>query len=328
MRTRFALIPLALLLAIAGQAGETAHAAHLIPASTSARVRLLRRVVLHSDTFTLDNLLPRSAPAPVHRKAAKIVLGQSPQPAASRVIYRQQLEFLLHGHAALLKQLQIPREMLIERYYRAITKSEIIQAINRALGSHGLPGTDSVDAQDVQFSTPVYVTEADPGLEVLRIASDPLRRETVFTLWTSAEPRNLPFTVTVERAVKLPTLVARRAIPPGEMVSPSDFAVEMKAASRHRGAALVEAGELAGLETRATLRVGQPVNRDLFKRPVLVEPGALATLIVEGGAFSIKTVVVPLEQGVMGQEIRVRNEETRRVVMARVVGRDRLKKTL
>lgn len=309
-------------MAVSARAGKTARGA------ASPRVSLLRRVVLHNDRFTLDDLLPRSAPAALHQEAVKIALGQSPQPTASRVVYPQQLQFLLRDHAVLLKELQIPREILIARYYRTVTKKEVVQAINRALGSHGLRGKDSIDAQDIQFSTPIYVTENNPGLEVLRIASDPLRRETDFTLWTSKEPHDLPFTVTVERAVKLPTLVARRVIPPGEIVSPSDFAVEMKTARRNRTPARVEIGELAGLESRATVRAGQPVARDLFKRPVLVEPGALATLVVRGPAFSIKTIVDPLEPGVLGQEIRVQNTETRQVVEAKVVGRDRLQKTL
>jgi len=322
MRTRFATTLLALLLAVSAWAGETARV------RTLHRVALLARVVLRSDTFTLDDLLPRSAPAAMHREAIRIVLGQSPQPAASRILYPQQLEFLLRDHADLLAELSLPKEITIRRFHRAVTKGEIARAIERALGSQGVNAKDSIDAQDLQFSTPVYVTGENPGLEVLRIAPDPLRRETEFTLWTSKEPHNLPFTVTVQRALKLPTLVARRAIPPGEIVSPADFAVEMRATRRDPAAPAVGAAEMAGLEARATLRAGEPVDRDLFKRPVLVKPGALATLIVQGAAFSIKTVVDPLEQGVMGQEIRVRNTETRQVVEARVVGRDRLVKTL
>ncbi|MEJ2010188.1 MAG: flagellar basal body P-ring formation chaperone FlgA [Acidobacteriota bacterium] len=322
MRKRFATTLLALLLAATVRAGETAR----VPPSHS--VALLARVVLRADSFTLDDLLPRSAPATLHREAMKIVLGQSPQPTASRILYPQQLEFLLRDHADLLAELRLPKEITIRRFHRAVTKDEILRAIDRALGSQGLEGKSSIDARDLQFSTPVYVTHDNPGLEVLRIAPDPLRRETEFTLWTSTEPNNLPFTVSVDRAVKLPTLVARRTIPPGEIVSSSDFAVEMKATRRGPTAPAAGAAGLAGLETRATVQAGEPVERDLFKRPVLVKPGALATLIVHGSAFSIKTIVVPLEQGVLGQEIRVRNVETRQVVQAKVVGRDRLAKTL
>ena len=37
------------------------------------------------------------------------------------------------------------------------------------------------------------------GIEVKRIGFDPIRRETVFELWTSHEPQYLPFEVTTRR---------------------------------------------------------------------------------------------------------------------------------
>lgn len=298
------------------------------PVQTARRVPLLSSVVLHSRSFTLDDLLPDSAPAAMHREGMEIVLGRSPQPAASRILYRQQLQYLLRDHVSLLADLRLPGQIVIRRFHRAITREEIVQAIDSALDRQGAGGEDLLDPKVLQLSGPVYVTAEDPGLQVLRIAADPLRRETQFTLWTSKEPDNLPFTVTIQRALKLPALVARRTIPPGEIVSSADFAVEMRPAGREPDASSVSGEDLEGLETRASLRTGQPVARDQFKRPILVKPGALATLIVQGSAFSIKAVVDPLEQGVLGQEIRVRNTETRQVVEAKVVGRDRLVKTL
>lgn len=322
MRVQSVIATLALLLAVYAQAAETA------PVQPSNRVPLVSSVVLHADRFTVDDLLPESAPAALHREAMGIVVGQSPQPAASRVLYRQQLQFLLRDHASLLAALRLPKQIVIRRFHRPITREEIVRAIDSALGRKDAGGKDALHPQDLQLSVPVYVTSDDAGLQVLRIAADPLRRETQFTLWTSMEPDNLPFTVTVRHALKLPSLVVRRMIPPGSRVTSADFAVEMRPAGQDPGASSVSPADLEGLETRAALRAGQPVARDQFKRPILVKPGALATLMVRGPAFSIKTVVDPLEQGVLGQEIRVRNSETRQVVEARVVGRDRLLKTL
>lgn len=322
MRLRSTIVIFTLLLAVIyARAGEGA------PVQTSHRVPLLPSVVLHARSFTLDDLLPGSASAAMHREAMEIVLGRSPQPAASRVLYRQQLQFLLQDHASLLAALRLPRQIVIRRFHRAITRVEIVRAIDSALDREA-GGEDLLDPKVLQLPGPVYVTADDPGLQVLRIAADPLRRETEFTLWTSKEPDNLPFTVTIQRALKLPALVARRTIPPGEIVSSADFAVEMRPAGREPDASSVSGEDLEGLETRAVLRAGQPVARDQFKRPILVKPGALATLIVQGSAFSIEAVVDPLEQGMLGQEIRVRNTETRQVVEAKVVGRDRLVKTL
>jgi len=322
MRLRIAIIVFAVLVPVSGQAAKAEQARFAHPVKVSSQV------LLRTGSFTLDNLLPASAPVALRQEAAKIPLGKSPQPGSSRVFYRQQMQFLLRGHASLLAELQLPREIVVRRFHRPVTREEIVRAIQKALGRQGVEVKVPLDVQSLHLSVPVYVTSGDPGLQVLRIASDPIRHETEFTLWTSKEPENLPFVATLQRALKIPTLVARRRIPAGEIVSSSDFAVEMRPAGQHRAAPSISEANLAGLEARAGVRAGQPVSPDLFKRPILVRPGALATLIVQGSAFSIKTIVDPLEQGVLGQEIRVRNAETRQVVEAKVVGRDRLLKTM
>ena len=292
----------------------------------SRSVWLRSHVVLDSGSMTMADLLPDSAPASLRQEAGSIPLGSAPQPAMTRTLYRQQLQFLLRDHKALLRELALPNEITVQRAHRVLTKQEVIQAIQQATGQQAADFDEGLDLQDLHFSTLVYVTRADPGLKVIRIQSDPLRNETRFQLWTSKEPGTLPFEVSVPGAVKLPVLVSRHPLAPGEIVSANDFEVVMKPEAGIISGKRSGAAELAGLETRAPLRAGQPVTRTEFGMPVLVKPGVLASLIFQGGDFSIKIVVTPLEQGVLGQEIRVRNRETRAVLEATVIGRDRLLK--
>lgn len=296
----------------------------VVPAARGARVPLLSQAVVHSATFTLADLLPTSAPEELRSEAAKVPLGSAPQPPMARTIYRQQIEYLLNGRKTLAASIALPSEIHIERFARTLSKADVAQAIDRALASQGV--TRLPDLGALEFSAPVYVTSADPGLELIRISSDPVRGLTQFRLWTAKEPGNLPFTVSIPGVIKLPTLVARRTLVAGEVTSASDFTIKMRAGSRAMTAAPPSAGGLAELDVRGVVRTGAPVNRDQFKRPVLVEPGTLSTLIVRGNGFSIKTIVTPLEQGVLGQEIRVRNTDSKQVVEARVTGRDRLVK--
>ncbi len=296
------------------------------PARPSLSVCLRSSVTVRSSVVTLANLLPDSAPAALRQEAGSVPVGSAPQPAMTRVIYAQQLRFLLQGHKELLAGLTLPSEIVVQRFHRALTKQEVIQAIQSATGQQGITAKDGLDLASARFSTPIYVTEADPGLEVIRIQCDPLRNETRFRLWTSKEPGDLPFEVLVPGAVKLPTLVSRHALAPGEIVSAADFAIVMKPGARVLSGEATSAAELTGLETRASLRPGQPVTRTEFAMPVLVRPGVLATMIVQGSEFRIKTVVTPLEPGVFGQEVKVRNTESRQVVEAKVIGRDRLLK--
>lgn len=289
-------------------------------------IPLFAHVLVRTGTLTLADLLPPTAPPKLRAEAGGIPLGSAPQPAMARIIYRQQLQFLLKDHASILTQLSLPRQIVVQRFYRTITKGEVILAIRRALGTQGLDG--GLGLSSVELPTPAYTTKDDPGLEVIRISADPARHTTAFRLWTSKEPGNLPFTVFVPRTIKLPTLVARHVLASGDIASATDFSVELRPQDRKISGPKTTAKALSGLEVRGLVRAGEPVERDEFERPVLVDAGALATLIVRGKGFNIKTIVTPLEQGVLGQEIRVRNTESKQVVEARVDGRDRLVKAL
>jgi flagellar basal body P-ring formation protein FlgA len=335
MRLRFGVFTLALVLAVAGEAvalGNPRSNLNSGPSNTRPHVvamlavRLRSHVILRSRTMTLANLLPDSAPVSLRQKAEGISLGSAPQPPMTRMVYREQLQFLLRDHKALLRELILPDEIAVQRDHRALSQEEVVQAISRAIGDGGADAGKSLDLQGIHFSTLVYVTQADPGLKVIRIQSDPLRNETRFQLWTTKEPGTLPFEVSVPGAVKLPTLVSRHTLAPGEIVSANDFEIVMRPEAGILAGKAPSVTELAGMETRAPLHAGQPVTRTEFGMPVLVQPGVLARLIVQGGGFSIKTVVTPLEQGVLGQEVRARNTETREVIEARVIGRDRLLK--
>lgn len=311
----------------AAQAAGTAPAQAVLP-QTAGRARLQSSVSLQSPTLTLANLLPAGASPALSKEASLVPLGASPQPPNARVIYRQQLQFLLQDHKDLLAEISIPDEIKVQRSYRVINKQEVTAAIEQALSAKGdAAGASGLDLAGLVLSAPVYATGADPGLRVIRIESDPARHETRFRLWTSKEPRNLPFTAIVPGAAKLPVLVARHGLAPGEIVSANDFTVEMRPGIGLPVKPMTTAAGLSGLEAQAAVRPGQPVVRDDFGRPVLVQPETLATLIVQGKGFQIKTQVTPLEQGVLNQEIRVRNIESRQVVEARVIGRDALVKT-
>ncbi|MGH9352552.1 MAG: flagellar basal body P-ring formation chaperone FlgA [Terriglobia bacterium] len=325
MRFRFiAIIPALFLAASLAAGGQTPRAVRAGQAGPAERVLLQSHVVLHSATLTLADLLPRSAPSTLRKQAAAAPLGAAPQPPRVRVIYRQQLQFLLQDDKSLLAQISIPAEISVERFHRMIARQEVASAIQQALGSGKDGSKDALDLDGLELAAPIYVTDSDPGLRVIRIESDPARHETRFRLWTSKEPGNLPFSVTVPGSAKLPVLVAKHGLAPGDIVSATDFAIEMRPAAGVVAKPLAAADGLAGLEAHVVLRSGQPVVKDDFGRPVLVKPETLATLVVEGNGFRIKTMVTPLQQGVLNQEIRVRNTESRQIVEARVIGRDSL----
>ncbi len=297
------------------------------PAQEAERTKLGQTVTVGAPVVRLSDLLPSEAPDPLRARAAEIVLGSAPQPGRSRMISGAEIKSRLIDAPELVGRLAIPERIVIQRSHRSLSSSELFQAIRVGLGGQGLPDSGDWNPGDLKLSAPVYVTLDDPGLEVTRIELDPLRKETRFRLWTSKEPTILPFWVTVAHDVKVPTLVARHDMPAGKEAQATDFQVEERAGTPG-GQRLLAASDLAGMQARAPVRSGQPVIRSMFTRVVLVEAGKPARLVAEGAHFRISTTVIPLQAGVMGQQIRVRDAETQHILSAEVVARGELKATL
>jgi len=294
------------------------------PGQEAERTRLCETVTLAGPMVRLSELLPTDAPGTLRSRAAAIVLGSAPQPGLVRTVSGMEIKSRLMDAPDLLERLAIPDRIVIQRSYRALSTSELLQVIRLRLGAQATPDSMNWSSGDLKLPAPVYVTLDDPGLEVTRIELDPWRRETKFRLWTSKEPSILPFWVTLAHDVKISTLVARHNIPAGSEAQAVDFQVEERVGTPD-GQSPVTASDLRGLQTRAPVQSGQPVTRSMLAPVVLVEPGRPAKLVAEGAHYRISTIVIPLQVGFLGQQIRVREMDSAHILSAEVVGRGELK---
>jgi hypothetical protein len=169
---------------------------------------------------------------------------------------------------------------------RPVSRQEILRAIQDGLVQRGVLGGGGLKPDDLLIQSSVPALNGNVGLEVKRIAFDPIRRKTVFELWASREPQFLPFQVTTRRD------------PSSWGFTPaSESNVEIVTESR-------------GMQQRGTVR---------SKAPVLAKPGWPATLVMLGQNIRVTMTVVPLQPGIKGQCILVRDPDTKRVMTAEVV---------
>ncbi len=168
-----------------------------------------------------------------------------------------------------------------------VERQEIFQAIQKDLALMGVARRAELQPGDLIIQCSVPALKGGMGLEVKRMGFDPIRRVIVFELWASLEPQYLPFEVTTRRDPRSWGLT-----PPPEW----------------NGA---NATESRGLQQRR-VTAGS-------KAPVLAKPGRSATLVMLGKNVRITTTVVPLQPGIKGQCILVRDPATARVMTAEVV---------
>ena len=171
---------------------------------------------------------------------------------------------------------------------RVLSRLEIFQSIQSYLARRGFRADNGLRPDDLQIQSSIPALQAGLGLVVKKIAYDPIRRETIFRLWTSGEPQYLPFEVSTRRD------------------------------PRSLGIAGVLGWAPAGIPRNpggTSQAGGSTPPRD----PVLVKPGKSATLLILGDNVRITTTVVPLQQGLKGQSILVRDITSAHIFTAEVV---------
>jgi len=313
------------------------------------RVHIPEIVQVEGETVRLSDLLPPDASAELGEICARISLGRPPLPASQRVIWKRQIEQQLSDFPSVLEQLEIPERLIITCKQRRLSTAEIWTAIETFMTGEGLrvpvaqtclprPATGGsasrpkaadlerqvCAADGLNLQAPVYVTKLDPGLEVKRVEPDLVRRRIRFLLWASNEPQVSPFYVTVGETFVRAAWTSAHHQQTGEDPIPTESPLDP-----------VTSGDLTDFSAWSSCKLPRVVvstagfhSQATLPRVVLVTAGKPAKLVVETATLRMTALVTPLESGVKGQLIRVRNLDTRRVFEAEVAGADLLRAEL
>jgi len=187
--------------------------------------------------------------------------------------------------------------VLVHRASRPLTREEVFRAIQDSLRYNHLPGADVLAPEDVHFSAAVLVSARDAQLRVRRADFDAALHQDRFLLISQADPRALPFLVTVERP----------AAPPGNS---GDNAAGI--AANNAAEQPAESGDLA-----RALR-GAPSAQD-SAHEILVDPKGRAKLHVVSGSMQMFLQVLPLEKGALHETVRVKVAGSGQILRGRVI---------
>ncbi|HEX4074109.1 MAG TPA: flagella basal body P-ring formation protein FlgA [Candidatus Acidoferrales bacterium] len=185
------------------------------------------------------------------------------------------------------------RSAIASRSSRILSAGELCSSIQSALRSSGAPEAALPSAEQLRPAVPVTITVGDPGLQVLRMDADVVPGSVRVRLWTGNEPVIHPFDV---RVLADPDLL--------RWLAQSEHSTH---ASR-----VFNASAKPAKEKQFAPPTPKPVT--------LVFSGRTATLLLRQPDMEVRTPVMPLNSGVSGQWIRVRNLSTGQTIAAQVVG--------
>lgn len=117
-------------------------------------------------------------------------------------------------------------------------------------------------------------------------------------------------------------LVAASNLTPGQLLQPEMFKLEKLDADKINRSHLLEATGLEGQELVRALRAGEPIRNVDMRPAIMVKRGELVQLTVgKAGEFQISVRLEAMQDGRLGEQIKLRNAESGRVLGGVVTGK-------
>jgi hypothetical protein len=255
--------------------------------ASDAKTTLMREAVVNGKSIYLSDLLPDSSPVDIRVSAQEMLVGKSPQPGSIRVLSSGEIVRLLKS-GNLLRQVNVPEQIVVHRLGHLVTREEVAEAIRKTLSRNQDVSNAQIASEEIGLSARVTTLAENPALRVTRIEWDRSLREMKFWLVSGAEPTLLPFIATTQSKLQS-----------GFEIQPWVNAV----------------GSLPNLNS----------NRPVAPAPALVEAGKIARLhLVSGAEIQMYLTAIPFERGVLGQTVRIKIQQTGKILNAYVTGPNQL----
>lgn len=133
-----------------------------------------------------------------------------------------------------------------------------------------------------------------------------------------SSPWSFYLSSTVERL--RPILVASRNLGRGDTLTEADLTLEQRDVSTLGNNTLSDPARAIGQQTRRPISQGDSIRLTLLTPPRVIEKGDAVSIKATAGGISVLSTGIAMTGGKVGEQIRVQNQKSERVIKARVTG--------
>lgn len=120
--------------------------------------------------------------------------------------------------------------------------------------------------------------------------------------------------------IKLPVVVVKQNLPNGALIEESHLTLEKRELSRLPQDVVHEFSEALGKETRMSLKVGTVLRKSHLAERQVVRRNQEVEIIARGMNFEVKAKGIAMQNGRLGEYIRVKNISSQKIIQAKVTG--------
>ncbi|MFQ5737828.1 MAG: flagellar basal body P-ring formation chaperone FlgA [Acidobacteriota bacterium] len=280
-------------------------------------VRISHPVEVNTDRLVLSDIAEvRSNDL----KLSQVALGYAPYPGHYRWLTKSDIERLLQESGFDVGTIQIDMEdrVLITRKSRILPKEKIRKSAASFLKAHW-PDLD-LSIQEMQLPRvvvlPIGETELQFGVPKTPVNLDNVGLKVSFRVngkhWRSQWVR---LRLTAHASLQ----VANRAIPYGHRLTASDVLLKGRRIER-LDHFFQDPNQVLGRVAKKALQQGEVLTARNLSWPALVSRRDVVSLVVRGKHFTVSTLARARDAGFLGDRILVENLDSRKTVLAKIVG--------
>lgn len=268
-------------------------------------------VVLLADLFAGLNL--RKAQTPIAR---------APQPGHSVVLDARWLAAVAKAQGLDWRPASMLDQVTLERASRTIEPATVEAAVRAALAQQGVPETAEIG---FDFALPQLrlALGAGSGLRVANLTYDTRSGRFAAEVVAPAEGKVQDRAQILGSAIDMVEVpILARRMTSDEVIGAEDIAWERRRSSRVARNTILDHNALIGMSPRRVLRVGQMVREGDLRRPIAVAKNSIVTIRLATALMVLTVQGRALEDGALGEAIRVQNTTSNRTITAAVRGPD------
>lgn len=293
-------------------AAESAAAADAIAASVPGAHPRNDTVVINRSFIRLGDLFVEAG------EKADVVVAYAPAPGSRMVYDVNSLASIARANGIKWQARSWFDRVVVERPAVTVGDTEIMAAVRAELAKRNVDSKADVElaTRGVSLQLPA---DASTTLDLQNFNFD--ERTGQFNgrivLPAADGTQSLPLSGRVHRTVEVPTLTRRIAT--GETVGRDDIQWQTARAETVARNVILDPSRIVGMEAKRPLQADQPLRAGDVRAPVIVAKGSLVTLVVQSATMTLTSKGRAMENGAMGDSVRIQNTQSKVVVEGEVV---------
>lgn len=268
-------------------------------------VTINNKVILLHDFIRLKDIFNN-----IDTNKSNVIIGKTPNIGRSQILSANQLTHLAKRYKIKWNGGNQYENVEVKRKSLKIKKNPIVTQLNDLLKEKGVYGRSDLI---LQKKFPIIVAAQDQNnLEIDDFVYK--SRTSSFSFVLKINESEIPINGSVRRIESIPVLAMNKAR--GDTINDADVKYIDIPANFLRSNIIRNKNELVGKEVTQTLRVEQPISSFAIRTPIAIKKNSLITLQYSMGKLLLSTKALALQNGSIGDVIKVKNLKSKTVITA------------